>query len=549
MLLRSKNLNGRWTLLIALTVIAAIAVGFYAFSSYIASLSMGFDNDEYAHAAAAHDLYILSERGEWGQFSKRVKEEVFYPPFNSLVLAAGFHLVPPSPASARLLCFTLYILALLIVSCTVFLFIKQAQGSSEKGLIAALFALLLGASCPTAIFNSTLVMLEAVGMLLATFMMMILLVVNRKLSSHYGVVAALSVGILLTLLLFTKYTFPVFFVPGLVFASLLSAIDSWKDLRIRFKWLCLAAIIPIAASVTWIFSTNWEIIRNFLFDYPARGYVIGVKTLFYYPIRFFTEYCYSTFLATIALILVIVGTAKYWRTSFAVRFSAWSLIITCLFMGVVSERAPRHILVAIPLVWFLAGVGWYQLVTFLERRGLPVKTGATFLLIMTLSISWSFYNEQQWVKRQVVRYMEYRPGVDAITATLNERINPYHPFVIFGGELIPLPYYLDWLLSIRSRKTIDEIDELRYYPPEDDTLITSKRTLKELTNTLSKIINEKSAKTLIFLSQNSTQSLTAFNVVNELLCPEILCDKGEVYGLKYISVAPEDIKKQKESQE
>lgn len=216
----------------------------------------------------------------------------------------------------------------------------------------------------------------------------------------------------------------------------------------------------------WFSIADYEQISRFLFDYPARGSIIGITTLLYYPFRFIEDYNLFRAVGLAALFLAILGAFKAW-SNFSVRTAAMMMVFSLLILGFTSERQPRHILAVVPSMWMLAGVGAAVACTWCASRRLTLLPWL-LVLAWVITIPLVLKNNLPWIHTQFSRIMERNAPLDEFVEAVLPDLDTSKTVLLYNGRGAFLPFYLDWRVAAKGGLTVAEARTIRVSVKRDE---------------------------------------------------------------------------------
>lgn len=470
--------------LLLLCALLCFLVLAWRYGALVAFQPVGLDSDEFTHIVPAYDLYLKTQGGDLTGFVARVFEEGFYPPLHPLVVSVAFALFGPSTQVARLVSVALFAIAGLVLALATARVLKRNGVEASSVVRAALLALVLHASSTTVLLDSSLCMMEALGLLLVSALLFVLSGVSPLSRS-----AALVLGVLFSALLLTKYTFLVLVLPGLLLA-LPYVPKEWGDYWLLLRRTALFFAIPLVAFSFWWVLADREQISRFLFDYPMRGHTLGIWEILYYPLIIPREFLALPWLICLLLPLAFWGAVRCWE-QLAARAATLFFICALITLGLVAERTPRHLVIVVPCVWMLAGVGWGELERRLPRLQALVSLAAWLALAL---LGWAALNSQPALESALRQTMEERPGWNEFNQKLAEALQGRGAVRVAYGETLPSKYDFFWRRALLERRSAKEIrNETVYLSPLEITALSSDE-FKEPSRTLVIIAPRSSGK-------------------------------------------------------
>ncbi len=202
--------------LVVLTALAEL----YFLAATVAASTIAFDADEANHALDGWQVYHALSDLAPGALLRALTDQSHYPPVHSLFVTAGYLVGGPTLAASRLP--TVFNLALTLAALAWLTYRLAARGSDLQSrtlwlpVAGSAFAVALAITSEVVVTNSILAMLEMTGALLGVLLLLAADKLNVTVRYPRRLTWLLTTGLLAALLMFTKYSFGLFFVPGLV---------------------------------------------------------------------------------------------------------------------------------------------------------------------------------------------------------------------------------------------------------------------------------------------------------------------------------------------
>ena len=150
-------------------------------------------------------------------------------------------------------------------------------------------------------------------------------------------------SILITALLFTKYSFGLFIIAAKLLECLLK-----KD-----KSILTVLLVPAILFTSWCLFAEINSIKAFFLSHPSYTSIGSIENLFFYPKAFVSNFLPSKWLSLIMVPIFILGLYNYKENIFAV-----ALFFSTLFILTFSTtNEVRHFLVAMPALLFILASG------------------------------------------------------------------------------------------------------------------------------------------------------------------------------------------------
>ncbi len=439
--------NGAIHLILLLVLGAGLAL-LVVYGSAIASLPVGFDTDELAHARAAWDLTRGFQTGGISGVWEVARKESFWPPLFPLFVSLSFHLFGASFAASRIPALLLSSIAIGITAHAAFTAARRASADQAASIGGATITLLAGLSTPLLLWNSSLCMIEALGLLLTALTLHTL---SRDYQERRPLLASCLIGALLGAQMLTKYTFPALILPGLILAFLTAA-PSWGDFLSRLRTLLGMLFVFSLSAVCWWIVADRDGISQYLFGYGSRGYSLGLPRILFYFSAFFESFVISPAVGASAIFLALVALVSSWQ-SLVVRFAIVSPPVSALLFGLLSEQLSRHLLIIVPCIWFSMGLGWARI---LQTVPSPKRRGALHLLL-AFGFALTLTSRANWLTTRWFSFIEHQPGWLPLLEEAAPHIARGQHYAWFGQEAFFKAQNLRWLLAIRDQVAVRTI--------------------------------------------------------------------------------------------
>ncbi|MCB0329446.1 MAG: hypothetical protein KDD70_07280 [Bdellovibrionales bacterium] len=507
----------------------------------IVNVQPAFDSDEFIHATPAHDIAILLQRGEVNAALHLLQQQVFYPPLHALGLALAILSFGDTTVVARLFSFVTYLFAVLTSGLAVFRFVNATSKRTVSRFSPALVSVLFAATCPIAFLVSSLCMLEALGMLI-TSMILLCLVQGRLVRvKKFGLGSAVVLGILLTLLALAKHTYPILLFPGLCLASFVgdSRKESW--FHRRDGWLLLAFFICGLLWCAWFYSVDSRAMHRFLIGHHARGYVLGFEENTYYLRSLYTDYFLFTLLSWIGMALAAVACIARF-SHFAVRAALLSLVLSCVAFGFIAEQGPRHLAALAPCLWFLIGVGWGSLPRKLSSVRGFLSTGHA---VLSMSVCIATFYATEPIRSEAKRFLEFKPDQDEGLKAIAGLLPSNESYLLYGDETFAFPYHLTWLTALNSGLTVPEARTLRRKIPsefEGEARSLRLSDSNEVRNFFKRLLKERPAENVLVVKRKGGRKPELYDGVVKVFCARARsCIREETTQYLIVSLQPKDL--------
>ncbi len=438
-----------------LTVVGMLALIAYLTNSAIHERAP-FDTDEADHAVAGLDLFTSIGRGDAGQIFDSIRRQSFYPPVQSFVTAISYALTGPTLASSRvpsIVCFAAYFLA---VAATVVRLLRRSPLGNDRNVVlfSATMALVLGFSSPETVENSVLCMLEPLGMLLVAWLL--LLLADDESGARTSAKRTLE-GVVLSLIMLTKYSFGVVVIPAYVAATLhhrYQAAGGSGDAKIGSYLKNMEAILCFCIVLAgWISVTDRYSMLRFFIGHPSSGSMFRAEHLLFYPRGWLFAYTPHALLAVALIPLIALGGWSF-RNLLITKYALWSLLLACVIFTISTTDELRHFLIVLPGLWVLAGLGVAKL---LQKNRMLVAIGFSFLLI------YSGATKIDGLPDRLRRAYEGTGTFYKLQEFVSDNVQPDSPILANGLSDQFSPQMLRWLLARNGKLRYPET-RLEVYP-------------------------------------------------------------------------------------
>lgn len=438
-----------------------------ALAGRISAEKIPFDTDEADHACAALEVYTAFTRGHAAQIWRSIARQAFYPPVHSFLVAASYGIAGPSLASSRMPNIVLLGVLLILLTVATHRAVKQQAGTTSPPLLSlsASVSLWLALSSPILMVNSVLCMIEMAGCVIAALILMVC--VRLEATGPHGMSrAGLAVlGVLLVFVTLTKYSFGLMLLPAAV-AAFVSGPGGFRLAAQRLKdigWVLPAVFVPLAA---W-FAVTDRYPALYFFTVPRHFVPLwSFENLTYYPNALLTKYPLNPWVGAAALALAALAAVRHWR-SLAVRMAAWSVVVALIAMTASTTPVERHVMIAAPGIWFLAGLGLAALVLLIaERRPALVFLPGACVLAFFLLVGVSLALRARSLPDEVTQEMEGEPEFSAMLDFIAGHVDLHRPLLLicvfdqFGTELV------SWDIARRTGASYTEmrVDDYPFIP-------------------------------------------------------------------------------------
>jgi len=433
----------------------------------VANTTIPFDNDEANHALDGWEVYHATVNLAPSDMFLAVRNQSFYPPMHSFFVAAAYLLAGPSVASSRMptvINFTLTLLGLVWLTFRIARREDKNPGRPDPWVPAAgaAFAVALAISSHDLVVNAVLCMLEMTGAMLAILLMLIADRVDELRHGPARWVGVVAAALTAMVIFLTKYSFGLFYGPGLI-AALLTATWPWKSGR--RAWLEMATVTGIHATVLtiWLLITHRQTMAMFFTDHPSLVPFWSAENLLYLPKLWLSGYSINAVTGLVAILLSLVGTVHQWKR-LPVRVAAWSILTATIMLTISTTNIRRHILVVTPAIWMLAGLGLVKVLRWLQslpRDGMKVAYLLGFLISFLII---SAIRPASRLHAELVKEFEGLPVYAEMQEFALQQVDLDQPILLIG-ELTDQNGLLAirWRAAVISGKSLGHLD-IDYFP-------------------------------------------------------------------------------------
>jgi hypothetical protein len=124
----------------------------------------------------------------------------------------------------------------------------------------------------------------------------------------------------------------------------------------------------------------------FFTDHPQYVPLWSAENLLYLPKLWLGGYSITAIVGLVAILLALIGATCQWKR-LSVRVAVWSTLVAAVTLTLSTTNEPRHILVVMPAIWMLAGLGLIKVLRWLQSlpRG-DVKVVASLVFLVALVV-------------------------------------------------------------------------------------------------------------------------------------------------------------------
>lgn len=427
--------RSRLSLALALAAVfaASVAAGCVVFGELVL-LHQRPLYDEAAHALQgaliAHDIRV----GDLQAFLYDSYRQIYWPPFNSWLVAATFLVAGPSLEAAR----AVSVISFVLLAPTLFLVARTIE--PRHGILAGCLAAAFALTSPGLIELAARAMLELPGLLALSCTMLIYCILERDPSARPSAHALLGVCIVVAYLIKTHYGIL------LVITTVLAKLIAVRfHVRLLLTKQNLYAVLPLALfCVVWFsYPPKVKMTWNALVNTPWGGKEAqGLAGLLFFP-RALAGLSGSWWLAAI----LWAGLVLAWRTRH--RPGVPFLALLALTMFVIGEihhtKIARHILPMFPPMFVLTGIAGAGLWARLRARG-----GVWPIVVVAALASIALFHAPALINRQWTPRVQKRVWHDVLDHVSTQAREGDPALVLARRTAFPQPPVLDWDLVSRD---------------------------------------------------------------------------------------------------
>jgi hypothetical protein len=445
----------------------------------VTATTIPFDVDEANHAVNGWELYHAFASRAPQAIYRAIVDQGFYPPVHSFFVATSYALVGPSLAASRMPTVIHFVLTLVLLAWLTFQIARTSAPGAPAGswfaLLGAAFAFAFAITSNIFVTNAVLTMLEMTGAMFGLLLLLGANFLDRQRRNRAAWIGLVGVALLAMLTALTKYSFGLFFLPGLLLAMLTAP---WKTGRRAWAAVTAAAVFVFIGGI-WFWVTDRTTMILFFRDHPQYAPVWSRENLLYLVHVWLNGYTPSVGIGIIIWLLALVGAVHHWRR-LAVRLAVWAVAAGTLVLTVSTTDEPRHFLPLAPLLWMLAGVGLAEALCRLQSKRYGGLAVTGLIVVFLLFLGLGARQEVVALSDELVSELEGMPVHTELYDFALHNVDLTRP-VLFIGDL----YDQNNLLAIRwqaatltGRSTWDlDVD---YFPFEqyEHSLMRTKRKMQ-----------------------------------------------------------------------
>jgi hypothetical protein len=274
-----------------------------------------------------------------------------------------------------------------------------------------------------------------------------------------------GVAIVAMLLFLTKYSFGLFFLPGLI-AALLTI--SWPWRASRQAWVALAVAITcyLAVGGLWFLLTDRATMLLFFTDHPSYSAPFSPENLLYQVRLWFAGYSVNWMSGLIALLLALVGAVSRWR-QLAVRVAVWSALAAFVVLTLSTTDEPRHFLPVVPAVWLLAGLGLVEVLRWLQGKPGGGWTGSALSSLLLVGVLAGAWGRAASLSSELAAQFEGTPALFQLHKFALHQVDLVRPLLFIGdfndqNTLLAVR----WQAAVITQRSLWALD-IDYFPFEN----------------------------------------------------------------------------------
>lgn len=402
--------------------LALVAVFLIWFSCRIGGEIAPFDTDEAEHAGAALRIAAAVSNGGFSDFAAAVRRASFYPPLHALFVAPWYLLWEPSPAASRLPSVLAFALALGVIFAVTRRLLLLQSVSKAAASWAAASAVLFACLSPITLINAGLCMVEPLGFLLMALLLLQFAHEKTLVCPKRTAIAAVTAAAICL----TKYSFAVVLLPALACFFLAGMLRRLIPLRQAILFWSVTGLLLLL----FFFWCDRESAAFFFVGHRDRGSIFTLQQLSFYPRVFLKRYSIHWFFSISAILLALTGAFRYRRLP-AVQFALWTVGLSLVILNMTSVKGARHIMFALPCLWFLTGCGLH-----VAAEKLPAVRGEicakVLVLLCPIAFGAALVFRFEELQLRLVKGLEARPEFSAMVDFIFENADPCRPILTIG---------------------------------------------------------------------------------------------------------------------
>jgi 4-amino-4-deoxy-L-arabinose transferase-like glycosyltransferase len=419
--------------LAGLTTLAALAL-LALLARAVTTSTIPFDTDEANHAVDGWEVYYALAQRAPGELYTAVTGQGFYPPVHSFFVAVAYAVMGPTLAASRLPTVVNFALSLLLLGWFTLWLARRGLIGHPVGhwwaLAAASCAVAFAITSPVYIGAAVLVMQEITGALLGLVLLLLAHAAGQTPHGRSWWLKLAAAALVATALCLTKYSFGLFFLPGLA-AGLITATLPWRaERRAWWSLLLVLAIYGLVLGLWWLVTDRASLLLFFT-DHPHYAPILSQANLLYLFRLWFAQYAVTPLLAGMSAGLAVVGAIWGWRW-LAVRVAVWSILAAVVVLTISPTDEPRHFVPVAPALWGLAGLGLAVLLQRLwQQTGSELAPSAALIGLLLLLVIGSIQPARS-LPTVLHRQFEGTPALLALHDFALQRVDLTRPVLLLG---------------------------------------------------------------------------------------------------------------------
>lgn len=450
-----------------LVIVAAAFLLIFLVRTVLAS-TIPFDTDEANHAVDGWEVYHAIATRSPSDFYRAVTDQSFYPPVHSFFIAAAYALAGPSLATSRLPTIVIFAFTLLLLGWLTF---RIARATANKQfdhwlpLAGAAFAVAFALTSEVFVTLTVLAMLEMTGAMFGLLLLFSIGQTDRGEAQAIPWRRVIVAAVIAMLIFLTKYSFGLFYLPGLV-AGLVTATWPWRAGDRAWRAVALVITVYVMGLGIWLAITHRESMLLFFTDHPDYAPLLSVENLLYLPRLWFDGYSPNPIIGLLTLLLAAIGVVCGWQR-LVVRVAVWSLAAGLVILTLSTTDEPRHFLPLAPALWLLAGLGLVTVLRGLQKHPAGDRIVVASMIGGFLLLVFSAIKPATSLRAALVAEFE---GVSAYTAMHRfaiQHVDLTQP-ILFTGDFSDQNGLLSirWLVATVTNQSLWDLD-VDYFPFEN----------------------------------------------------------------------------------
>lgn len=399
--------------------IGSLGFSFFSLIERLSDVIIPFDTDEADHANAALDVYRSLHHPL--DFIEALRRQAFYPPVHSLFVTLSYLVFGPTLFSSRMPSLVFWLLS----TANLFLLISWSVRRHQPGLKVPLWPQLFGATLASYLFantrllmvNSLLCMLE----LCALFFVTLLLLCLQRTEIN-GWTKRVYLPLILSLVFLAKYSIGIMTLPGVFLAMLYK-----REERQQMLWL-----VPTTLGICllWPLLSDPYSFWKFLVGHPSYSPVLSTDNLFFYPRAWASHYSINPSYAAVSVVLAGIGARSYW-SQLPTRAASGIIICSLLVLSLSTTNEVRHIMSALPAMYYLVGLGISQIALWMWKRGHHILAAVLFTSLFAACVL-EVTKDQEQLPKYITRIFEGHHSYRRFHRLVVEQVHPKEQLIACG---------------------------------------------------------------------------------------------------------------------